>query len=138
MKNLDFKSILIIVLLVISGLFFSMWYLKGSDYKDKFDQLEQDFNKSQKTRDSLKLVNDKLEKEFDRLNVVIKDREEKIKLIEKEIENLNKDLIETKRELASNRKILEETKKKIEELKKNPIKREDEQLINSLKEKLKN
>jgi hypothetical protein len=43
----------------------------------------------------------------------------------------------SKLELIDLKKDLEKTKKKIDDLKKNPIKREDENLIESLKQKLK-
>ena len=43
-----------------------------------------------------------------------------------------------KSKVEENEKNLKETKDKIKKLKKDPIKREDQELINSLKEKLKN
>ena len=48
-----------------------------------------------------------------------------------------KELNKANSELSRNKKDLDETKKKIEDLKKSPIKREGEDLLNSLKEKLK-
>ena len=135
--QLDFKSILILVFLGISILFFSMWFLKGTGYKKEFKKLELEFQKLQKTRDSLEAVNIKLKIDFEKIQQKIDERNLEIKKVEYELVKVKKDLNSSNNKLKKNKKDLEETRKKIEKLKKDPIKREGEDLINSLKEKLK-
>jgi chromosome segregation ATPase len=135
--QLDFKSILILVFLGISILFFSMWFLKGTGYKKEFKKLELEFQKLQKTRDSLEAVNIKLKIDFEKIQQKIDERNLEIKKVEYELVKVKKDLNSSNNQLQKNKKDLEETRKKIEKLKKDPIKREGEDLINSLKEKLK-
>lgn len=135
--QLDLKSILILFLLGICIIFFSLWFLKGSGYKKEYKKLELEFQRLQETRDSLEKVNINLKKDFEKIQTDINIRDKKIKDVEKELEKTKKDLVNTNTQLSNNKKDLEETRKKIEKLKKEPIKREDQDLINSLKEKLK-
>jgi len=135
--QLDFKSILILVFLGISILFFSMWFLKGTGYKKEFKKLELEFQKLQKTRDSLEAVNIKLKIDFEKIQQKIDERNLEIKKVEYELVKVKKDLKSSNNQLQKNKKDLDETRKKLEKLKKDPIKREGEDLINSLKEKLK-
>lgn len=135
--KLDLKSIVILFLMSFGILFFSLWYLKGSGYKKEYKILEEKFEKLQHTRDSLLLVNLKLKSDFDKIQKDIEDRDLKISKIENDLKKVKNDLNSANIELIQNKKDLEETKKKIDKLKKNPIKREDDDLIKSLKEKLK-
>lgn len=135
--QLDIKSILILVFLGISILFFSMWFLKGTGYKKEFKKLELEYQKLQKTRDSLETINIKLKSDFKKIQNKIDERNTEIRKIESELNKVKKELISANTELQKNKKDLDETKKKIEKLKKDPIKREDDLLIKSLKEKLK-
>jgi hypothetical protein len=135
--KLDIKTLLILFLSFFCIFFFSIWYLKGSDTKKEYKILEQKFEKIQKTRDSLVMINLKLKSDFDKMQKEIDKRDNQIAKNELEILNLKKDLKEAKSDLSNKKRDLEETKKKIENLKKNPIKREDDDLIKSLKEKLK-
>jgi hypothetical protein len=135
--KLDIKSILIILLSIFCIFFFSIWYLKGTDNKKEYKILEDKFEKIQQARDSLIKVNLKLSSDFDKKQKDINERDEKISNIESDLVNIKIDLKEAESELVRNKKDLEETKRKIEKLKKNPIKREDDNLIKSLREKLK-
>lgn len=135
--KLDFKSILILFLLGFCIFFFSMWYLKGTGYKKDYKILEQKFENIQKTRDSLENVNIKLKLDFNRIQKNVNDRDKEIYKIEVELKRIKIDLEKSNTELNQNKKDLEETKKKIQKLKKDPIKREEDDLIKSLKEKLK-
>lgn len=135
--RLDLKSILILCLVVISILFFSLWFLKGTGYKKEFKLLEQEFKNLQHTRDSLVKVNLKLKGDFDKTQKSIDDRNRKILQIESQLNKSKAQLNKANGELSRNKKDLEDTKRKIENLKKDPIKREGEDLLNSLKEKLK-
>ena len=133
----DIKSILIAILLGFCIFFFSIWYLKGSGYKKEYKKLEQQFNVIQKSRDSLKTVNKKLKSDYLEIDNRIKLREIFINSIEKELEKTKEELKSAKLDLKKWESDYKITKKKIEDLKKNPIKREDDQLVKSLKEKLK-
>lgn len=135
--NLDVKSISILVLTGACILFFGMWYFKGSDTKYRLKQLESENLRIEKLRDSLDIANKNLSIEFDKLQKSINDRDDKIKEIEENLLKSKKELEIANAKLNGYKKDLIETKNKIDELKKEPIKRNDEDLINSLKEKLK-
>ncbi len=135
--KIDFKSILILFLLGFCIFFFSMWYLKGTGYKKDYKKLELEFQNLQKTKDSLEKVNTNLKNNFNKIQSDINIRNKEIKKIEMELDKTKKDLSISNDEVLKNKKYIEETKKKIEKLKKSPIKREDDDLIKSLKEKLK-
>lgn len=134
--KLDIKSIAILVLLGASILFFGMWFFKGSDTKDRIKELEKQNAQIEKTRDSLELANKALSIEFNEIQKGIDERDNRIKSIESELSKTKNDLVSANKKVSQSQKDLAETKKKIEELKKNPIKRDDDALINSLKEKL--
>ena len=134
--RLDIKSIALLVLTSACILFFGMWFFKGSDYKDKIKALEIENKKIESVRDSLKLANASLKLDFDKKQSEISKRDQKIKLIEFEIEKAKKDLKVATAQVEADKRSLKETKDKIEKLKKDPIKREGDELLNSLKEKL--
>lgn len=134
--KLDIKSIVILVLLLFGGIFFGLWYFKGSDTKDRVNQLEKDIKRIEVVRDSLEDANTKLREDFNERELIISERDKKIKDIESSISKIKQDLVVANNKLKQSQKELAETKKKIEELKNNPIKREGDDLINSLKQKL--
>ncbi len=135
--KLSIQNIVTLLLLVFCILFFSMWFLKGTGYKKEYKKLEQEFQRIQKIRDSLKIANIKLKSDFDKRNIEIKKRDSLIKVVEKELAKTKLELKEAKKDVAKWQSDYQQTKKKIENLKKDPIKREDEDLIESLLEKLK-
>lgn len=137
MMKLDKKSIIILVLLGVSVIFFGLWYFKGDDTKNKIKELESKNRKIEVTRDSLDNVNKSLKLDFDKIQIVINDREEFIKQIEQNLSKVKLELDNANIKVKDGQKALSETKKKIEQLKRNPINRTDDSLINSLKEKLK-
>lgn len=134
--NLDIKSILILILLVGSIIFFAMWYFKGSDTKDRVKELQKENARIELVRDSLKDINKNLQVEFNKIQENVDKKNEEIKRIESELLKTKQDLVGANNKVKEHQKELAETKKKIEELEKNPIKREDDDLINSLKDKL--
>ena len=135
--NLDMKSILILIFLGASILFFAMWYFKGSNTKDELKRLKGEITNIEHIRDSLKIANVNLKAEFEKIQDEIDKKSEKIRLIESELAKTKLDLNSARAKVKENERELAETKKKIDELQKNPIKREGDDLINSLKEKLK-
>ena len=133
---LDLKSMIILFFAIISILFFSLWFLKGTGYKKEFKLLEKNFIKLQKTRDSIAKVNSVLKINFNKTQELILSREKKILLVEEELKKSKIELIKSNDELKKNELTWEENKRGIQNLKKNPIKREGQELINSLQEKL--
>ena len=133
---LDLKSMIILFFAIISILFFSLWFLKGTGYKKEFNLLEKNFIKLQKTRDSIAKVNSVLKINFNKTQELILSRDKKILLVEEELKKSKIELIKSNDELKKNELTWEENKRGIQNLKKNPIKREGQELINSLQEKL--
>lgn len=133
---LDLKSMIILFFVIISVLFFSLWYLKGTGYKKEFKLLEKNFVKLQKTRDSLTKVNKSSERNFDRTQKLILIRDKKILQVEEELGRSKIELLKASDELKRNERSREQNKREIQNLKNRPLKREDQELINSLKEKL--
>ena len=134
--KLDIKTILILFLLICCTLFFSLWYLRGTGYKKEFKQLDKKYKELQHTRDSLNLINLKLKSDFNKIQKDVDDRNKIISNIEIELKKSKSDLDKANFKLSNNERELEEIKNKINKLKKVPIKREGEELIKSLKEKL--
>lgn len=135
--KLDIKSIVILILLGFSIIFFGMWFFKGSGTKSEIKKLQDEIKSIELVRDSLKGANTKLSIAFNDLGQIIIERDKKIAQIESDLVRTKQDLTVANIKVSQNQKALAETKKKIEELRKNPINREDDALINSLKEKLK-
>ena len=133
---LDLKSMIILFFAIISILFFSLWFLKGTGYKKEFKLLEKNFIKLQKTWDSIAKVNSVLKINFNKTQELILSRDKKILLVEEELKKSKIELIKSNDELKKNELTWEENKRGIQNLKKNPIKREGQELINSLQEKL--
>ena len=133
---LDLKPMIILFFAIISILFFSLWFLKGTGYKKEFKLLEKNFIKLQKTRDSIAKVNSVLKINFNKTQELILSRDKKILLVEEELKKSKIELIKSNDELKKNELTWEENKRGIQNLKKNPIKREGQELINSLQEKL--
>lgn len=138
--QIDSKSILIILLLVFSLFFGYKWYFSMDDRKEWKDKVEQ-LNKENKAivdkRDSLQSSLNELKIIYD--DIVVKDS-----LLQIQISDLEKDIIDSKNkanrtviELNKIKQEFEENKRKIEELINNPIDKSDNELIDSLKNKLK-
>jgi len=135
-SKFDIKTIAILILLGVCILFFGMWFFSGSDYKKKTKELEDQNKKIELVRDSLENVNKKLKSDYDIKQKDIDERDNRIKEIEASLLKTKGDLIAANKKVDQSQKDLASTKKKIEDLKSNPIKRDDDALINSLKEKL--
>lgn len=136
----DLKSILVVFFLVISLFFGYKWYFSigdRKDYKDKIEQLEIDNKKLRETRDSLQTAFLDLQKQYD--DIVLADS-----LLNQEIIDLRQKVIDSKnkadrsvRELNRLKIELEKINQKIKELENNPPSKTEEELIESLKNKIK-
>lgn len=136
MRNFDFKSILIFILLtLLMGVAYNWYFKADKDYKNQVKMLRDENIKIKNTRDSLSTNILNLEKEF----IVIKDREDslnnRIKILDIQISDARNKANKSKAELDALRIELLETNKKIKELRNNPPNRTGEDLINSIKNK---
>lgn len=134
----DKKNILLLILLAISIFFiYKNYFSEDSDYKKKLRDLKLDNERLQRKRDSLNNCKILLEKEFSILSKNSKSLEVKLDSMKNELISQKNKASLSKKELDELRHKLAETKKKIEELKNNPPNRQEIDLINSLKSKMK-
>ena len=110
--------------------------IKGCD-REPFEKLEEKNRLLEKTRDSLKYANQNLKEDFNQIQLVINKRDVRIADLQTQIDASKRDVIGYKNQLDKANKDLIETNKKLDNLRKNPIKRDDDDLINSFKNKLK-
>jgi uncharacterized protein (DUF3084 family) len=135
----DSKSILIIFFLFLSLFFGYKWYFTSGDkkeYRNKVDQLVTDNKKIIEVRDSLKISFLDLQKKY---NLIV----ETDSLLSQEVIDLRRKVIFSKNKADATMKELERLKSnleivnnKIKELENNIIEKTDEQLIESLKNKI--
>ena len=129
------SSLILLGILVIS-LFLNVRSCTKID-KDKYKHLE-DVNKSlQCSRDSLIKINESLKKDFSSLQDSIDKRNVLIIKLKVDLLQSDKRLKSANDEVNRLQKEKKDTDKKIEDLLKNPIRRNDDDLINSLKNKVK-
>jgi chromosome segregation ATPase len=131
--KLDIKSILILVLLGFSLIFFYMWYFRGDNYKDELKKIKEENKILHEKRDSIDLRLNKLNVSFNLLKK--EDSLLRIKIYNQdlEIQKFKNKANASKEQLNKLLKELEETRKKIQELKNNPPNRTGQDLLNSLK-----
>jgi hypothetical protein len=110
--------------------------IKGCN-RESFDKLEEKNRLLEKTRDSLKYANQGLKKDFIKIQDVIDKRDVRIIELQIEIDANRRDIIFYKKQADYFSKDLAETNRKLDNLRRNPIKRDDDELINSFKNKLK-
>ena len=136
--KIDLKSILILLLAIICSIFVLKYYNESDkEYKKELDKLRAENELIHQKRDSLLNERNKLETD---LVVVRKNNDSLIYLsnvLEKEVASQKQKAIISRQELNRLRKDLEETKIKIEDLKKNRSNRNGDELLNSLKSKMK-
>jgi septal ring factor EnvC (AmiA/AmiB activator) len=105
--------------------------------REPFEKLEEKNRLLEKTRDSLRYANQNLKKKFDYIQMDINKRDAHIADLRIQIDAAKRDVADYKNRVDRVNKDLIETNKKLDNLRKNPIKREDDDLINSFKNKLK-
>lgn len=134
--KIDFSRLLFYI--VLAGLLVSLFFnFRGYERDSLFQEMEQKNLSLEKVRDSLKAENERLEIEFDERQKAIEKRSDSIAALQALLDIAKKDTAKYKGRADKAAKYLAETNKKIEYLRKNPIKRDDEDLIDSLKNKLK-
>ena len=136
MENFKKISSLILLGILAISLFLNVRSCTKID-KDKYKHLE-DVNKSlQCSRDSLIKNNESLKKDFSSLQDSIDKRNVLIFKLRGDLLQSDKRLKSANDEVNRLQKEKKDTDKKIEDLLKNPIRRNDDDLINSLKNKVK-
>lgn len=132
----DIKNLIILILLIFSLVFGYIWFWGGGKtYRDKIKNLEKtrlelvkERTKLEQQVDSLKIINELLIKNDEKLKVDIEKKDEEIRKLNKKFERSIIEFNDLKQKIK-------DTQIKIEEIKKNPIKRTGENLLNSLKNK---
>jgi hypothetical protein len=136
MENFKKISSLILLGILAISLFLNVRSCTKID-KDKYKHLE-DVNKSLLcSRDSLIIINKSLKRDFSSLQDSIDKRNVLIFKLKVDLLKSDKRLKSANDEVNRLQKEKKDTDKKIEDLLKNPIRRNDDDLINSLKNKLK-
>lgn len=136
--KLDFKSILILILLGFALFFGYKWYFTdNSDYKNKIKELEEQYQLLEDEKNKNNLIIEGYKVELD--SIMVQDSLNLIKISELEVRVYDAEINaeNSKKEFDKIQKQLEETRKKIEEFKKNPPNRTGDALLESIKNKTK-
>lgn len=135
--EIDLKTILIIILLITTTIFGYKWFFQTEDLiKYKVKEYEEENKRLQKDIDSLTINIEKYNKEYTEF---IKSKDSLDKLIKEseiEIEKAKSNAEKSLQELNKLREEFLEIQNKIKKLEKSPIKREGDDLINSIKNNL--
>lgn len=136
MENFKKISSFFLLCILVISIFLNVRNFTKID-KDKYKHLE-DVNKSlQSSRDSLIKINKSLKKDFSSLQDSIDKRNILISKLKGDLIQSDKRLKSANAEVGRLEKEKKDTDKKIDNLLKNPIRRNDDDLINSLKNKVK-
>lgn len=136
--KIDFKSILILILLAFALFFGYKWYFTDtSDYKNKLKELQKEYQLLEESKKENNLLIEKYKFELD--SIMVQDSLNAIRIseLESKVFDAEKNAAKSKKEFDKLQKQLEETRKKIEELKKNPPNRTGDALLESIKNKTK-
>jgi cell division protein FtsB len=136
MENFKKISSLILLGILLISLFLNVRSCTKID-KDKYKHLEETNKSLQTSRDSLVRINKTLKKDFSSLQDSIDKRNVIIDKLKGDLIQSDKRLKSANAEVDRLEKEKKNTDKKIADLLKNPIRRNDDDLIKSLKNKLK-
>lgn len=136
MENFKKISSLILLGILLISLFSNVRSCTKID-KDKYKHLEETNKSLQTSRDSLVRINKTLKKDFSSLQDSIDKRNVIIDKLKGDLIQSDKRLKSANAEVDRLEKEKKNTDKKITDLLKNPIRRNDDDLIKSLKNKLK-
>lgn len=134
----NYKSIFMIIisLLLIVSLFLNLRSCGGVK-DDKYSKLENENLKLQKFRYSLLVENTNLKNTFQVMQDGIDKRHDSIISILSDLKKIEFDLKKQKDRISQLEQEKKDVERRINDLMKNPIKRDDDDLIKSLKNKLK-
>lgn len=136
--KIDYKLIIILVLIIISGFFYFKWINASDDELARENKkLMIEIKEIGKQRDSLESIRLGLVKEFEGLDIQIKERDLRIAKLMKDLDKSNTELRKAQDSLKVELAKMDSINKQIERIKEFPPKREGEDLKNSLIKKLK-
>lgn len=136
--KLTLKSFIIILLLgIASYLFFKWWLTPNSQIKKENTELRNKIKEMDKQRDSLEKENMGLQKRNDSISINLSIKESRVNMLNTELDKNRKDLMLAKTDVNKYKIQLDSMNNRISYITNNPIKRYNDDLINSLKEKLK-
>lgn len=136
--KLDFKSILILVLLGCTLIFGYMWFFRGDDgSKEQLKQLQEEYKEieKQKKESDKRLI--EYNEQLDSLLNVDKINKEKLLELEANVLEAENRANESESKFKDLQAQLKETRDKIKEFKNNPPNRTGDDLLNSIKNKTK-
>jgi len=136
-QKLDFKSILIVILFIISSIFITKFMLGGQNHRKEIKLLEKENKRLQKQKDSLQIEFVEIQKGLIKDSIELVKLKTQLTFINKKIEIKEIQLKKAIEDLSTFKGSLEKSKKEIDELKNNPVKRTGNELLESIREKTK-
>lgn len=135
--TLDIKSIMIVVLFVIAGFFFTQWFLGGESHRKERKALEKQNKELQKQKENLASDFEKLQKKFEEDSTDLEKIKVDIKSLDLKLKDKEAQLVKANKDLKDFKAGISKTKSEIQELRDNPIRRTGSNLLESIKEKTK-
>lgn len=136
-ENLDIKSIMIVVLFVIAGIFFTQWYFGGESHRKERKELEKKNKELQTQKESLAKDFNTLQKKFEKDSTELVKIQAEIKVLDGKIKDKDAQIDKANKDLRDFKAGMSKTKAEIKDLKEHPIKRTGNSLLESIKEKTK-
>ena len=136
--KLDTKSWIIIVLFLASGIFLYKWLTtEDKNLKEENKRLSEQVDSIQFERDSLANARKISQDRFDSIQHIVDVENVKISKLNKDLQKSKNDLDIANSSLEKEKHKIDSINVQIKNLKENPIKREGNDLLNSLGKKLK-
>jgi len=138
-KTMDFKTILIIIFFSISMIFGYQWYFSLDDkreYKSKLNELKEENDRIVESRDSIKLNLELIESRYDSIESLNVGLQAEIDVLRLDISKSKAKVVFNEKELNNIKEKSEKNKKEIEDLRNSTSTKTEEELLNSIKNKL--
>ena len=136
LDKIDIKTLSIILLLIMSLILGLGWLNSDTSSKKLIDKIEKDKKEIEIEKGKLLKEIKKLDTNIEKVTKDIQEKDDKIKKLEISLKEYDRKLLQNNSELKKEKIKRSETLKKIEEMEKNPIKKEGNHLIESIKEKV--
>lgn len=136
LDKIDIKTLSIILLLIMSLILGLGWLNSDTSSKKLIDKIEKDNKEIEIEKGKLLKEIKKLDTNIEKVTKDIQEKDDKIKKLEISLKEYDRKLLQNNSELKKEKIKRSETLKKIEEMEKNPIKKEGNHLIESIKEKV--
>jgi len=135
--KLDFKTIIILVLLLMSTIFGLMWFFGGNDAsKQKVKELEAEFKKLEKDKEAADVKIAQWQTKYKEADAKDAELEIQVAKLKSDYKIAEQKANKSKIELDKVQGGISENRKEIEHLKKNPPTLSDEQLLEALIKKM--